>query len=55
MRIKRGSILMAGGLALLLAALCLTGYNLWDGKRAGRAAGQIAELAWDKSIWLMGK
>ncbi|MCI8810487.1 MAG: sortase [Oscillibacter sp.] len=34
MRIKRGSILMAGGLALLLAALCLTGYNLWDGKRA---------------------
>ena len=34
MRIKKGVPMMAGGLLLLAAALCLTGYNIWDGYRA---------------------
>lgn len=38
MRNKGGKFLMAGGAALLLAAFCLTGYNLWD---EGRAAGAV--------------
>ena len=37
MRNKNGVFCMAGGLALLLAALCLTGYNLWDDSRAADA------------------
>lgn len=39
---KRGILFMAGGLALLLAALCLTGYNLWDERRAGDTAEKAA-------------
>lgn len=39
---KRGLLCMAGGLALLLAALCLTGYNLWDERRAGDTAEKAA-------------
>lgn len=38
----KGNILICGGLLLIAAALCLTGYNLWD---AHRAAGSVAELA----------
>lgn len=35
---KKGSILIAMGLLLLAAALLLTAYNIWDGKRADAAA-----------------
>lgn len=37
MRIKKGVPLMVLGLLLLVAALCLTGYNIWDGYRAATA------------------
>lgn len=33
-KLKKGTLLMAVGLALVLAALALTGYNIYDGKRA---------------------
>lgn len=36
--IKRGTLFIALGLALIAAALLLTGYNLWDGHRADVAA-----------------
>lgn len=35
---KKGSIFITLGLLLLAAALCLTAYNIWDGKRADAAA-----------------
>ena len=35
---NRSTACMAVGLLLLLAAFCLTGYNIWDGDRAGTAA-----------------
>ena len=35
---KKGSVLIAMGLLLLAAALLLTAYNIWDGRRAGEAA-----------------
>lgn len=38
MRNKRGAFCMVAGLLLVLAALLLTGYNLWDEGRAGDAA-----------------
>ncbi len=38
----KSKILICGGLLLIAAALCLTGYNLWD---AHRAADSVAELA----------
>lgn len=46
MRTKRiRTALRTGGLLLLAAALCLTGYNLWDGYRASRASAQaVREL-----------
>lgn len=43
---KKGSFLITMGLLLLAAALLLTGYNIWDGVRAGKAAQETsAELA----------
>lgn len=36
-RNKRGTLLITAGLLLLLAALGLTGYNLWDQNRATRS------------------
>lgn len=33
----------AAGLLFLLAALCLTGYNLWDEYRAGGISGEVLE------------
>lgn len=36
-----GGWLMAGGLLLIAAALLLTGYNLWDERRASTAASQV--------------
>lgn len=42
---KRGIIFTGVGLLLLTAALFLTGYNIWDGRRAGRSAQEAnAEL-----------
>lgn len=38
MRNRRGILCMALGLLLVLAALCLTGYNVWDESRAGNIA-----------------
>ena len=35
---KRGTFLIALGSLCLVAALCLTGYNIWDEQRAARAA-----------------
>ena len=40
--------LMAAGLLLLLAASVLSGYNLWDDRRAGRAAGEALEELSDR-------
>ena len=37
---KESTICMAAGLLLVLAALLLTGYNLWDEQRAGQTAAQ---------------
>ena len=38
---KKGTLLMTLGLLLIAAALFLTGYNIWDGKRAGKSAERI--------------
>lgn len=38
MRTGKGTILMGAGLLLVLAAFCLTGYNLQDEERAGETA-----------------
>ena len=42
-RKKKGSVLTSIGILLLLAALGLTGYNLWDGLRAGQESRAIEE------------
>ena len=39
---KKGSALILTGLLLMAAALVLTGYNVWDGLRAGQEAGETA-------------
>lgn len=38
---RKGKILIAAGLILILAALALTAYNLWDSNRAGKASEKI--------------
>lgn len=38
---KKGTLLMTLGLLLIAAALLLTGYNIWDGKRAGKSTDRI--------------
>lgn len=38
LRNGRGTFFLAGGLLLLIACLCLAGYNVWDGGRAAAAA-----------------
>lgn len=38
---KKGTFLMGAGLLLILAALFLTGYNIWDDSRAGREAQEL--------------
>lgn len=40
----RGTLWMAAGLCLLLAALCLTIFNVWDGKRAEKEAQDTLKL-----------
>ena len=37
---KKGTWLMTGGLLLIAAALLLTGFNLWDERRATNSAGE---------------
>lgn len=50
-RRKSGKRMMTGGLLLIAAAFFLTGFNLWDEWRAGKAAGQVAEeLAHQKEM-----
>ena len=61
MRNKNGIFCMAGGLALLLAALCLTGYNLWDDSRAASHCRDVfleytGNKGWDDGAkWLAEK
>lgn len=43
MRNKRGGAFLAAGLMLIAAALCLTGYNLWDDARAAAAVSRAYE------------
>ena len=38
---KKGTWLMTGGLLLMTAALLLTGFNLWDERRATESAGEV--------------
>lgn len=38
---KKGTIWMSAGLLLILAALFLTVYNVWDESRAGKAADEV--------------
>lgn len=40
---KKGSVLIAMGLLLLAAALLLTAYNIWDGRRADRVAQSVLQ------------
>lgn len=40
---KKGSILITLGILMILSALGLTAYNLWDARRAKEAADQITE------------
>lgn len=40
---KKGTILIVIGLLLIAAALCLTGYNLWDDYRAKSASGDVLD------------
>lgn len=39
----RGRVLIALGLALLLAAGCLAGFNVWDASRAGKSSARALE------------
>lgn len=40
---RKGSILIALGILMILGALGLTGYNIWDAKRAEEASDQITD------------
>ncbi|MDO4316080.1 MAG: sortase [Oscillospiraceae bacterium] len=43
---RKGRVCVAAGALLILAALCLTGYNLWDDRRAAEAvSGSYEQLA----------
>ena len=44
----RGSVLIFLGLIMILGALGLTAYNIWDAKRAEEAANQISDVLIDK-------
>ena len=39
---RAGSLVMGAGALLLTAALALTGFNLWDSRRAGEAAEAVS-------------
>ena len=40
---KKGTVLIVIGVVLILSSLSLTGYNLWDNERAGKASEEIIE------------
>ena len=40
---RNGSLFLAAGAVLLLGALGLTGYNLWDENRAAAAADSVMD------------
>ena len=40
---KKGTILISFGLLLIVLALSLTVYNIWDEKRAGQEASEVLE------------
>jgi len=40
---RKGSALIAAGMALILAAVGLTGYNLWDDMRADKAVAAVTQ------------
>ena len=52
MKIKgqKGSILISAGSLLIAAALCLGGYNLWDGMRADRSVSAVTQQLTAKQI-----
>ena len=50
MRNKRGLVCIALGLALILSAVGLTGYNMWDEKAAGEKADQAYRQLRTQSI-----
>ncbi len=39
--LKKSKAMLAGGLLLIAAALCLAGYNLWDAHRAADSVESI--------------
>lgn len=47
---KKGTLLMTMGLLLIAAALFLTGYNMWDGMRAGNSAKRILKEMPDRQV-----
>lgn len=47
---KKGTLLMTMGLLLIAAALFLTGYNMWDGMRAGKSAKRILKEMPDRQV-----
>jgi len=42
-KMRKGSVLIAAGLVLILAAAGLTGYNLWDDMRADKAVAAVTQ------------
>lgn len=53
---KKSRLCVAAGLLLIAAALCLTGYNLWDGARAAAAISKSGEqldalIPKDEAVW----
>lgn len=40
---RRGYLLIAGGVTLIAAALCLTGYNFWEERQAAASVGAVWE------------
>ena len=48
MKKKKGTVLILLGMLMIAAALGLTAYNIWDGKRAEQASGEIAEVLVEK-------
>ena len=48
MKKKKGTVLILLGMLMIAAALGLTAYNIWDGKRAEQASQEIAEVLVEK-------
>ena len=40
---RRGYLLIAGGVTMIAAALCLTGYNFWEERQAAASVGVVWE------------